>query len=149
MTKEQMLEALESAHQTHQQQMEKIRTVIEGKEIENPPAIGKMECVCGSWFYAHVDAMKRILGLQLFERLDSAHEAWHRDYVNIYNIYFKEEKKGFFSKLLGANKVDPLQQDKAKLYFIELEKDSEELLSASASAQRRVTALSDSKFDSL
>ena len=39
-----------------------------------------------------------------------------------------------------------MKLDKAKLYFSELQKDTEELLAISDSAIRRVSALSDSKF---
>jgi hypothetical protein len=146
MTKTQMLDALENAKQTHLAQMDKIKAVIAGKEVKHPTALGKMECECGIWFYSHEEQMKQILGLQLFERLDRSHENWHRDYVSIYEIYFKEEKKGFFAKILGTNKVDDLQRDKAKLYFVELQKDTEELLAISEAAIRRVSALNDSKF---
>jgi len=146
MTKLEMLEAIENAKQVHIAQMDKIKAVIAGKEIKRPTALGKMECECGIWFYSNAQQIKSVLGLQFFERLDRSHENWHRDYVSIYEIYFKEEKKGFFAKILGANKVDDLQKDKAKLYFLELQKDTEELLSVSEAAKRRISALNDSKF---
>ncbi len=146
MTKLEMLEAIENAKQVHLAQMDKIKAVIAGKEIKHPTALGKMECACGIWFYSNAQQIKSVLGLQFFERLDRSHENWHRDYVSIYEIYFKEEKKGFFAKFLGANKVDDLQKDKAKLYFLELQKDTEELLLVSDAAKRRISALNDSKF---
>jgi hypothetical protein len=91
--------------------------------------------------------MKDILGAQLFERLDKHHEDWHKEYHNIYNIFFKEEKKtGFLAKILKRDRVDSLTLDKAKLYFTELQKSTDELLKASESATRRIMALKDSKF---
>jgi len=146
MNKQQMLEAMEHAKQVHIAQMAKIESVMAGKEVTNPTALGKMDCDCGLWFYSNEKIMKEILGALLFDKLDAHHEKWHRDYANIYNIYFKEEKKGFFSKLIGAGKIDEMTKDKAKLYFSELQQDTEELLQATEVAKRRVNALSDSKF---
>ena len=141
-----MLDAIENAKQIHVAQMDKIQSVIDGKKVDNPTALGKMDCECGVWFYSNEKRMKEILGAQLFDRLDQYHEKWHRDYVNIYDIYFKEEKKSFFSKFLGTNQPDEMMRDKAKLYYSELKKDTAELLKASESATRRVAALSDTKF---
>jgi len=147
MNKSQMLEAIEKAKAKHLEQMQKIEDVIAGKSVKDPTPLSKTECDCGVWFYSHETEMKNILGAQLFERLDKHHENWHKEYLDIYNIFFKEEKKvGFFSKVLGKNKPDPLLIDKAKLYFTELEKSTEELLKASDSALRRVSALKEEKF---
>jgi len=141
-----MLQAIENAKHIHLEQMNKIKLEIAGKEVQNPTALGKMDCECGIWFYAHEKEMKNVCGLQLFERLDKSHEKWHIDYANIYNLFFKEEKKGFFSKIIGFGKQNEMKLDKAKLYFSELQKDTEELLLVSDSAIRRVSALRESKF---
>ncbi len=142
-----MLNAIESAKLVHMQQMQKIESEIAGKKIDNPTALGKMECPCGIWFYSNEAVMKEVLGLQLFERLDEKHEQWHKDYASIYNIFFKKEKKkGLFSKIIGSSSSDSMKIDKAKLYYNELKKDTQELLHVAESAQRRITALNDSKF---
>ena len=147
MTKEEMLSAMASLQGTHIAQMEKIKSAIAGKDIQNPTALGKLECECGIWFHKHEEQIKNILSLQLFERLDKNHEQWHVDYENIYNLFFKEEKKkGFFSKIINVSKSDMMKLDKAKLYFSELEKDTQELLNTSEIALRRVSALSEKKF---
>ena len=147
MTKDQMLDAIENAKTVHMQQMQKIESEIAGKKIDNPTALGKMDCACGVWFHANEAVMKEILGLQLFERLDEKHEQWHKDYASIYNIFFKkEEKKGLLSKIIGSSSSDSMKIDKAKLYYSDLKKDTQELLKVSDSALRRVAALNDSKF---
>ena len=146
MTKAEMLRAIENAKHIHLEQMDKIKLEISGKEVRNPTALGKMDCECGIWFYGHEKEMKSVCGLQLFERLDKSHEQWHIDYANIYNLFFKEERKGLFSKIIGFGRRNEMQLDKAKLYFSELQKDTEELLAISDSAIRRVSALSETKF---
>jgi len=151
MTKQEMLDSIENAKKTHLEQMHKIRSVINGKKIENPTALSKRECECGIWFYSHEKVMKDILGAQLFERLDKNHEQWHVEYFNIYNIFFKKEqkKRGLLSKVLKRDKIDSLTIDKAKLYYSELERSTDELLKVSESASRRVAALKDAKFAAL
>jgi hypothetical protein len=96
MNKSQILDAIENARKAHLEQMDKIRSVMNGIHIDNPTALSKMECDCGVWFYNNEDMMKNILGALLFDRLDKAHEDWHKEYLNIYNIFFKEEKKNRF-----------------------------------------------------
>jgi len=147
MNKSQMLDALENTKQLHMNQMEKIEHLLNGDKVSNPTPVGKVECECGVWFYKHQDFMVKVLGAQLFERLDTLHEKWHYDYVRIYEIFFKKQKTGFFSKLTGGDKIDPLEFDKAKLYFSELNETTKSLLQVADVAVRRVTALNESKFE--
>jgi len=147
MDKTQMLNELENAKKTHLAQMQKIKDVLNNKDVQNPTPIGKMDCECGEWFYTHREQLQHILGEQMFIKLDDIHERWHKEYGRIYDIFFKEEKKkGFFAKILGANKVDTMLIDKAKLYYVELEEITKELLKSSEVAIRRVSALQESKF---
>jgi len=146
MTKQQMLDAIENMKQMHNAQMQKIENVIEGKEIDEPTPLSKKECSCGEWFYSNEKELKDIFGAQLLEKFDLCHEKWHQDYLKIYEIYFKDQKKGFFSKLLGSSKIDAMQTDKARVYFTELQSDTEVFFQTVNVASRRVHALSDAKF---
>ena len=146
MTKQQMLDAIENTKHIHLEQMQKIESVIDGKKIDKPTALGKMECECGQWFYANEQEMISILGMQFFERLDKQHETWHLDYASIYNLLFLEEKKGLLSKVLSSITQDSMKIDKAKFYYAQLKKDTDELLHTADAALRRVAALSDTKF---
>jgi hypothetical protein len=146
MTKSEMIDAIENAKLIHLEQMKKIESEIAGIKIKNPTPPGKMDCECGIWFNNHKQIMQDILGMQIYNRLDVSHEKWHHDYINIYNLFFKEEKKGVFSKLFGLGEDDEMIRDKAKIYYQDLQKDTEELFRISDSALRRIGALSDSKF---
>jgi hypothetical protein len=149
MTKSDVLNLIESAEDVHLEQMQKIIAAISGETVENPTALGKMECECGVWFYANERMMKKILSPQLFERLDKAHERWHQEYVYIHELFFKEEKKkGFLSKII-KRKVSKELYDKAKYYYEELQCATDDLLQASLSAKRRIQALPDAKFAEL
>jgi len=146
MNKEEMITSLEHAKKLHIIQMEKIESLLKGESVENPTAVGKTECDYGKWFYGNKDQVIRILGAQLYERIDKLHEEWHYGYVRIFNIFFKEKKPGLFAKLLGVNKINPLELDKGKLYYTELNEVTKGLLAATDAAIRRAGALNESKF---
>jgi len=146
MTKEQTLAAIKKAKETHEIQMQKIEAAINGKEISDPTAVEKTKCEFGKWLYDPQNHMQEIIGSQFYTNLDFEHEKWHREYARIFNILFKEKKKGLFSKLLGKPSVDPLEIDKAKLYYSELQETTAQLLKALASTERRVSALQETKF---
>jgi hypothetical protein len=146
MTKEQTIASIKKAREAHELQMDKIQAIISGKEVENPTAVEKTKCEFGQWLYADENHVKEIIGHQFYENLDLKHEKWHIEYIRIFNIFFKEKNKGFFSKLLGLKNIDPLELDKAKLYHAELQETTKELLKALGSAERRISALNESKF---
>lgn len=147
MKKTEMLQAIESARDTHKKQMDKIKDIIKGKDVEKPTALGKMECECGQWFYSNKDIMTKILGHQLFERLDKIHEQWHKDYSRVYEIHQKQQKKkaGFLSKVFNA-RMSSLDSDKLKLYYKELSQITDDMFREADTALRRVAALPESKF---
>jgi hypothetical protein len=148
MTKEETVEAIKKAREAHILQMDKIEAAIKGEKIENPTAVSKEECDFGHWIYDDANRVKELIGSQFYEKIDVKHEQWHMEYFRIYNIFFNDKnKKGFFSKLLGAKSVDALELDKAKLYYVEIKETTEALLQALASAQRRLEALPESKFN--
>ncbi len=146
MTKAQTLESVQKAREAHLSQMDKIKTVLEGGKVENPTAVSKKECDFGQWIYDDSNHVRELIGIQFYEKLDAKHEQWHMEYLKIYNIFFKEKKKGLFSKLLGGSGIDPLELDKAKLYYTELKATTQELLKVLASVERRLEALNEAKF---
>ncbi|MDH4944622.1 CZB domain-containing protein [Sulfurimonas sp. C5] len=147
MKKNEMLEAIALAKETHQRQMDKIKQIIKGKDVEEPTALGKMECECGQWFYSNKDTMTQILGHQLFERLDKIHEQWHKDYARVYQIHQKLQKKktSLLSKVFNGS-ISSLDADKLKLYYKELSQITDDMFREADTALRRVAALPDSKF---
>lgn len=150
MDKQSALESIEKATESHIYQMDKIRTLITGKDIENPTAVSQTQCAFGQWLYGDENHVKEILGVQFYDNLETLHSSWHIQYFKIYNIFFKKEEvhKGLFSKLLGStNKVSEMEIDKAKLYYAELKEVTDKLLKALGASKRRIMALSDSKFE--
>jgi len=147
MTKEKTIESIQKAREAHMLQMNKIASIIKGENVDNPTAVSKNDCDFGHWIYDDSNQMKRLIGSQFYEKLDKQHNQWHTEYLRIYEIFFAGNKKGLLSKLLGRKSVDTLALDKAKLYHSELKVTTEELLKVLAAAERRLGALSESKFN--
>ncbi len=147
MNKEQTLEAIHKARLAHEAQMVKIKSVINGEEVSNPTAVVKTECAFGKWLYDEDNKVKKILGSQFYENIETLHARWHQEYINIFKICFKDKKQGFFSKILGKSAINDMELDKAKLYHSELVKTTSELLQALDVSKRRIQALSNSKFE--
>ena len=146
MDKNQTLEAMVAAKKSHETQMAKIEAAINGENVENPTAVAKTMCHFGKWLYAEENHIEEILGELFYEKLEKAHAQWHTEYVRVFNIFHKNKKSGFFAGLLGSNKVDDLEIDKAKLYYRELEVTTKELLHVLGSCERRISAMSEAKF---
>jgi len=146
MNKEKTVEAIINARKAHESQMKKIVSLLNGKKVENPTAVSKTECDFGKWLYEDNNRLKEILGTLFYTNLETLHAKWHIEYTRLFEIFFKSQKKGFFSKAFGSKKVDDMELDKAKLYYSELEETTTQLLNAINSSQRRIEALNESKF---
>ncbi|PHQ65468.1 MAG: hypothetical protein COB99_03845 [Sulfurimonas sp.] len=146
MDKTKTLESIQNARRAHEAQMSKIKAAINGDKVENPTAVAKTKCTFGKWLYNDENRLRDILGSLFYDNMEVLHAKWHTEYFKLFEIFFKEEKKGFFSKILGSSKVSEMELDKAKLYYSELEETTKELLKALGSSERRIGALPESKF---
>jgi hypothetical protein len=148
MTKSETLEAIKKAKEAHELQMQKIKTAMNGQEVDNPTALEKTECTFGQWLYDDDSQIKEIIGSQFYAILDKEHTKWHTEYHKIHEILFNDtKKKGLFFSLLKKKSIDPMELDKVKLYYVELEETTASLLQVLASCKRRVSALPISKFE--
>ncbi len=152
MNKVQTLDLIEEMKKAHHSQMHKIDLLIDGKDVGELTTVAKTECDFGKLLYSNGEHLKNILGLIFYEKLEAFHDRWHVEYYKIYEIFesytkSKNEKKGFFAKFTGATKVSDMEIDKAKLYYSELKATTSELIKTIDMCQRRVSALSESKFE--
>ncbi|MBU1216021.1 CZB domain-containing protein [bacterium] len=146
MNKSKSLDAIDNARKSHELQMAKIEALVQGKEVENPTAVAKTQCEFGKWLYNQDNRVKEILGMQFYTEIETLHGKWHSEYLRVFEIFFKDKKPSFFSMLTGGSKIKVMDLDKAKFYHAELKVTTSELLKVLASSQRRITAMSESKF---
>jgi len=152
MNKVQTFELIEEMKKSNEFQMHKIELLLDGKEVDELTTVPKTECDFGKLLYPNELHLRNVLGSLFYEKIDFFHEKWHEEYNKIYKIFeeylkSKNEKKGFFSKLIGDKKVSEMDIDRAKLYYSELKATSTELIKTIEMCQRRVNALSESKFE--
>ncbi|WP_457745466.1 CZB domain-containing protein [Sulfurimonas sp.] len=145
MTKEKILKAIENSKDNHTNLASKVGQLISGKDVNDLHALTDSECEFGKWMSSDTALKKNILGSQFYIRLDTVHLKWHREFLNICDIFKDEKQKGVLSKLFSSG-IEPMKLDKAKFYFRELESVTEELVNALDVSYRRVAALSDNKF---
>ena len=146
MNKEKTLESIQKARRAHEAQMVKISILLSGSKPDNPTAVSKTKCEFGMWLYDEENRVREILGAQFYTKLETLHAKWHSEYARIYAMFFKDVKKGFFSKIIGSTQLNQMELDKAKLYYAELKVTTSELLQILGASERRIAALSDSLF---
>ncbi|MCF6331606.1 MAG: CZB domain-containing protein [Sulfurimonas sp.] len=147
MDKTATLKSITVVKEAHELQMQKLKDAIYGGETEELKIFSKSECKLGRWLYAEDNFLRDILGSLFFDNIDKIHTRWHSDYTVIYVILIKKnEKKGFFSKILNGSNISAMDLDKVKLYYSGLKMTTEAFLKALESAQRRLSALPESMF---
>ena len=145
-------ENLQKAENAHKQAMDNLDIFIRSFELkpielESRTPLNKTECLFGQWFYSN-ENIKLHLGIQLYEKIDALHTSWHQQYAKIYEIFFKEQpKKSFFGSLFKSHTIEEHEIDKAKVYFDDLKTITAELLKQLQVAKRRITAMSEAKFN--
>ena len=146
MDKEQALEDIQKAKYALEVQMTKLKDLMNGMDVPNPVAAAKEKCEFGKWLYSYDNHMRTILGEIFYLRLEELHKQWFVDYMKIFDMFVHKDEKTFLSKLLHASSISPLDLDKAKLYFLELEETTKDLLINLEKSERRLSALNESKF---
>jgi len=146
MNKTQTLESIQKAREAHEIQMRKIKSLIDGEKVKDPTSVAKTKCTFGKWLYNEENKVQQILGAHFYDKIEQTHAKWHIEYMRIFEIFFNNKKTGLLSKLLGSNKIDDMDIDRAKLYYMELEATTVELLKALRASERRIQALAPSKF---
>jgi hypothetical protein len=146
MDKNETLKSILAAKKAHIDRMNKVKSRLDGVSEDELVLVSKQECGFGIWFYSD-ERLKRMLGTQFYENLETLHTKWHIEYQKLYELcYENRNKKGLFSKLVGNNKVSKMVIDKAKLYYSDLEITTGELIKAIDSSYRRLNALNESYF---
>ncbi len=144
MNKIQTLNSIIAVIKHHEDQMQKLKDLVDGKSVEKVLSISKTQCEFGKWLYSNDNSIQNIIGFQFYEKIDKLYTEWHEQYYKIYKVFYNE-KKGFISKMFTSTSQE-MKLDKAKLYYSELKVTSSDLLRILASSQRRISAMNESKF---
>jgi len=155
MEKEQILEHLRAAKTAHIKWVQKAKLLISGLDVdEGAIPVDSTECKFGKWFYKDGQVLNALSNnpLECMQAIESLHFKLHDIYLQIFTIYFSQEKKsGFFAKLFGAKRKEITQKQKelARTYYDDLEKVSKELLDEINRLERRLIAVPEEKIKKL
>jgi len=147
MNKKKSVEAILKVREHHVDQMVNIKKLVNGRDVDVLIPVAKTECKFGKWIYEPKNRVKDILGLMFYDKIVALHGKWHEEYIKIYTVFQKKEKKSFLSKITGSNKIKMMDIDKAKAYYADLEITSENLLIELDKSHRRFLALSNASFE--
>ena len=141
--KEAFLADFQKAKDAHKKVMQSIELALNGIESKHYEPLSKFDCTFGRWLYSD-EKIKTIIGVQLYEKIESFHAQWHTIYSKIYPVIAPKEE-GFLGKLF-KHKPSPLEIDKAKVYYDDLKEVTATILHLLETAERRIQALAESKF---
>ena len=143
MEKENILNELRAAKVAHLKWVQRAKSLISGTPVAKEAIpLDYTECVFGKWFYSDGQDIALLPGMSVMDSIGEKHTELHQIYFNIFEIYFGEGKKSFFSKLLKIKKkVSPEEKEIAQKYYEELEAVSKELLDMIGRLERRINAL--------
>jgi len=155
MKKEDVLGHLRIAKSAHVKWVQKAKLLISGVDVdEESIPVDSTECKFGKWFYNEGQMLNALSNnpLECMKNIEDLHFALHDMYLNIYNVYFlQEKKKGFFATIFGSRKktISEAEQTLAQSYYEKMEKISHDLLDEINRLERRLIAISDSKIEAL
>jgi len=150
MDKETTLSELSAAKKAHIKWVNRAKTLIEGFPVEKEAIpVDSTECQFGTWFYGDGQRLYAFSGMDCLEAIESLHFQLHDTYFRIFSLYFGEDKRSFFSKLLNRKKkISDSDKAVARGYFSELEEISKKLLGEIGRLERRLNAMSIEAFES-
>jgi hypothetical protein len=149
MKKNQIIEAMDNAKSAHQQQMDNAKALLKWGDLDKMTAIKKSNCRFSAWLNGANFDVKKVLGEQFYIRVDMEQDEWHRDYIELYQIFSQRQKQGFIAKIFKNDDLSPIELKMAQFYNERLKTASSKLLNAIESAKRRVYAMPESRFNDL
>ncbi len=146
--KNETLEQLRNAKKAHLKWVQRAGSLIDGMPVEKEQVpVGCTECVFGGWLYSDAQKLNVIPNMSCLQEIEKFHTELHDIYMEIFRIYFSEEERGFFAKLLGKKrKISEEDKMLAQEYYRQLKISSERLLGQIDKLERRLTALQSSVF---
>ena len=152
MKKDEILQHLRSAKQSHVRWVQSAKLLINGMDIsENSIPINYTDCKFGKWFYSDAQMLHGLPNnpLESMSKIENLHMRLHDTYLKIFNVFFGK-KRGFLSRLFNKKKnISQEELEKAKKYYEELEQISKELLEEINTLERRIIALAEKEIEKL
>lgn len=148
MTRENILEEIQKAQDSHTDQMKKIEELFNGNTVKEPTPKDKKKCDFGLWLYGDNNRIKEHVGENLHENIVRCHEEWHIDYSEIYEAFYNKPELNFLEKVLNIQKdMDPVTFQMSNFYHREIIVASCKLGCHLDECKKQILELDESKFD--
>lgn len=147
MDKRQVIAHLRAAKSAHIKWRSYAQALIAGLPLdESQVPVIHTDCAFGRWYYG---PGQQLSSLESFHAIEVPHEAMHAVYMQIFQLLFETEDRGFFQRLIGgaAKKSERQGQINARLdTLIELSKT---LLAAIELLEQEVMAMDETEVAAL
>ena len=155
MTKESVLEHLSDAKTAHTRWVDRAALVMKGVDVkEHLKPVEVTECSFGKWLHGDGQILSGLSNnpIECMQNIERLHTDFHKHYLNIFHIYFPENKqKGFLSNIFGKKQkeIAEAEVEFAKSEYEKIKEISQELIGEINRLERRLGAVSEEKISSL
>jgi hypothetical protein len=143
MSKEEMLAKVTAAKKTHSANMQKALLLSKGIPLEGEQVpVSYKECAFGKWLYGDEETIRSALGNAEFDEIERLHQAWHEEYMKIFDLYYGNTKQGFLGKLIGMKpKLSEMDKERANAYSVDLKDVTWTLVKKLEGVEKRINKL--------
>ena len=143
------LQLLSDAKKAHINWVQRAQLLIDGLPIDKDAIpLSCSDCVFGQWLYQEGKKLTTLGNIPHLEDIEKVHFDLHDQYMKIFKIYFADDDRSFFSKLLNSKqKISDQGKEMAKEYFKKMQAASEQLLNLIGKLERRLSAIPETTFN--
>jgi hypothetical protein len=143
------LQLLSDAKKAHVSWVQRAQLLIDGLPIDKDAIpLSCSDCEFGQWLYREGKKLTALGNIPHLEDIEKVHFDVHDQYMKIYRIYFADNDRSFFSKLLNSKKkISDQGKEMAKGHFKKLQSASEQLLNLISKLERRLFAIPETTFN--
>lgn len=143
------LQLLSDAKKAHVNWVQRAQLLIDGLPIdEDAIPLSCRDCEFGQWLYLEGQKLMTLGNVPHLEDIEKVHFDVHDQYIKIYKIYFADDDRSFFSKLLKSKqKISDEGKEMAKEHFKKLQSASELLLNLISKLERRLFAIPETTYN--
>ena len=105
------LQLLSDAKKAHVSWVQRAQLLIDGLPIDKDAIpLSCSDCEFGQWLYREGKKLTALGNIPHLEDIEKVHFDVHDQYMKIYRIYFADNDRSFFSKLLNSKKRSAIRE---------------------------------------